>query len=196
MKTFQNVVSAAVGLSALSLVNAAAISDSAVLTSSLASATATASGSVGISTTDTALPTTTATGGFVVAGIYTTCLTLTFAAPIATGTPTFTDTVIDPTASASSAPTVTSLSASVLSPPIPIASGSASFSAFPSSGPIIVRHTPLFTTTCPMLTLDHYSLSHPRLCSRPVSRSSRRQLLLAPRTLSPPSAPLVPISGR
>ncbi|KAJ7829526.1 hypothetical protein B0H14DRAFT_3143951 [Mycena olivaceomarginata] len=107
MKTFQSLVSAAAALCALSVTNAAAISPTSH------------------STTDTELPTD--TGGFVVAGVYTTCLTLTFAAP--TPPPT------DPT---NPGGPITSALPSGIDPSIPVPS--ASDPPFPSgvdpSGPI------------------------------------------------------------
>ncbi|KAJ6554842.1 hypothetical protein B0H19DRAFT_152880 [Mycena capillaripes] len=95
MKAFQNLVCAAVGLCALTFANAAALSDSSAAPSAIPSATPsdvasdssdpisavpTTSTDAGVpTTTDAGVPTT--TGGYVVTGIYTTCLTLTFAAP-------------------------------------------------------------------------------------------------------------------
>ncbi|KAJ7351308.1 hypothetical protein DFH08DRAFT_806035 [Mycena albidolilacea] len=132
MKTFQSLVSAAAALCALSVTNAAAISegqDSSVAISSSPTSDA-FSGSASdspppTSTTDTELPTD--TGGFVVAGVYTTCLTLTFAAP--TPPPT------DPT---NPGGPITSALPSGVDPSIPVPS--ASDPPFPSgvdpSGPI------------------------------------------------------------
>ncbi|KAJ7673957.1 hypothetical protein DFH06DRAFT_1292720 [Mycena polygramma] len=92
MKAFQNVVSAAVALGALSFANAAALSDSSAAPSASASVTSLfPSISVGDTSsaptsteTDTGFPT--STGGYVVTGVYTTCLTLTFAEPTPTPT--------------------------------------------------------------------------------------------------------------
>ncbi|KAJ6452650.1 hypothetical protein C8R45DRAFT_639904 [Mycena sanguinolenta] len=85
MKVLQNSVLVAVALCGLSVASAAAISDSSPTASSSANTTGVASGSAFVplsSTTDAGIPT--STGGYVVTGVYTTCLTLTFAAPTPT----------------------------------------------------------------------------------------------------------------
>ncbi|KAJ7433674.1 hypothetical protein B0H11DRAFT_751656 [Mycena galericulata] len=90
-KGFQNIVSAVVGLSALGLANARVFSSSLIASSSVPSGSVTAPASASavtgngttLSTTmNTSFPT--ATGGYVVTGVYTTCLTLTFSAPTPT----------------------------------------------------------------------------------------------------------------
>ncbi|KAF8155220.1 hypothetical protein K438DRAFT_1943005 [Mycena galopus ATCC 62051] len=173
MKTFQNLISAAIALCALSAASAAAVSDSSAAVSSSIITALSASSAPGTSAspsststdTDTGLPT--STGGYVVAGVYTTCLTLTFAAPTsislnpggpiigsasATNTPVSSGVnpggPISSVSSASSVPVPSSINpgGSIQSAP-PV---SASASAFPSGinpgGPIIPVPSEVFTT--------------------------------------------------
>ncbi|KAJ7216339.1 hypothetical protein GGX14DRAFT_441251 [Mycena pura] len=156
MKAFQGFVSTAIALSAIASANAAALNvreqhrshDDASLTQApstvVASALPSASGvavsaapSASASTTDAVIPS--STGGFVVTGIYTTCLTLTFAAPTATPiVPVGSD------APVSSAVVASGSSTTPVSSDVPLPSG--------SGGPFLSAPTSTDTDTPPAIT--------------------------------------------
>ncbi|KAJ6522223.1 hypothetical protein DFH09DRAFT_1286931 [Mycena vulgaris] len=177
MKAFNNIVSAAVVLSTLYSANAAAVSSSASTPSVSdvfsASASSSPDGTISTTTDDSTFTTTddstftstttdagfpTPTGGYVVTGIYTTCLTLTFPAPTPT-TDCASDTATIPTTIFGSIPASATPSAqfsSGVNPGGPIQSDSSlittSDASFPSGinpgGPIIPVADDAVFTTC------------------------------------------------
>ncbi|KAJ7836246.1 hypothetical protein B0H14DRAFT_1125540 [Mycena olivaceomarginata] len=141
MKSFATLFSVALGASGAS---AAILSDSAA--PPVSSVLASSSGIVSVSTLS-APPTSTVptpTGGYVVTGIYTTCLTLTFASPVSTGTSA--TATASGSVSVSSAPGVTSFTGSTFSEPIPTLSDTLSFAGGPGATIIPVPDEAVFTT--------------------------------------------------
>ncbi|KAF8143659.1 hypothetical protein K438DRAFT_1783601 [Mycena galopus ATCC 62051] len=136
MKSFAPIFSLACFTGAM----AAAVSEDPIITTTpIASASGTSIASAPLSSVATIIPPPiipppVSTGGFVVTGIYTTCLTVTFAAPSPTGACNSTESgAPSGTVSASSAPGVTSFTGTVFSEPIPTGSLSASETVIASS---------------------------------------------------------------
>ncbi|KAJ7662822.1 hypothetical protein DFH06DRAFT_1190900 [Mycena polygramma] len=144
MKSFTTIFSAALGFAGVahgSVFNRQIIASSSTLSTSFTEIPSSAISSVA-STTTPSIPTT--TGGYVVTGIYTTCLTLTFATPTVTDT---TSGASTSTAVASSGSDLSSLPvSSILSAPMPSITDSAIVSSGIGATPTVPIPGAVFTT--------------------------------------------------